>query len=140
MLSVEKNLPQRRMRLEHFVNNTDNYSIANISDSGLGQKVLDHYHKKFHDNLNTNADHSIMFMMLKDTIWFLEETGSLSFQEKKMVAQLFGATEITTLRELNAKLEVRIQPRGLKDKTKPTSIDVMASFRLARKPAGGVKV
>lgn len=140
MLSVEKNLPQRRMRLEHFVNNTDNYSIANISNSGLGQKVLDHYHKKFHDNLNPGADHSIMFMMLKDTIWFLEETGSLSFQEKKMVAQLFGATEISTLRELNAKLEVRIQPRGLKDKSKPTSIDVMASFRLARKPAGGVKV
>ncbi len=140
MLSVEKNLPQRRLRLEHFANNTENYSIANISDSSLGKKVLDHYHSKFHDNLNPAADHSIMFMMLDDTIWFLEETGNLSFQEKKKVVELFGRTEITTLRELTAKLEVRIQPRGLKDKTKPTSIDVMANFRLSRKPAGGLKV
>jgi hypothetical protein len=140
MLSVEKNLPTRRVRLEHFANNTDNYSIASINDSTLGQKVLDHYHKKFHANLNSDADHSIMFMMLDDTIWFLEETGNLTYPEKKMVSDLFGATQITVLRELVAKLEVRIQPRGLKDKSKPTSIDVMANFRLSRKPAGGIKV
>jgi hypothetical protein len=140
MLSVEKNIQMRKTRLEHFANNTENYQIANIDSAVMGKKILDHYHKKFLANLNPKADHSIMFMMLDDTIWFLEETGNLTYQEKKMVAQLFGVTEISALRDPKAKLEVRIQPRGLSGGGKAPSIDVMASFRLSGKPAGGVKV
>ena len=48
---------------------------------------------------------------------------------------------LNQLRGLTAQLECRIQPRGLTSKgAKPTSIDVMASYRLKGRPQGGVKV
>lgn len=140
MLSVEKNLAMRKVRLQHFSNNTEKFSIANIDSSNLGAEILNHYHKKFIKNLNKEADHSILFMMLDDTVWFVEETGNLDLASKKDVAKMFGTETITHLNTLKAKLEVRIQPRGLTGGAKAPSIDVMASFRLSAKPAGGVKI
>lgn len=141
MLSVEKNKETRRKRLLQFVNNTKNYQIANIEDSVLGKKILDHYHKKFHANLQRGANASILFMMIGDQFWFVEEAGTISNDEKLKICQMFNASSIPVLPSLKAKLEVRIQPRHLDKPQKQVSIDVMAVFRLSgKKPTGGIKV
>ena len=56
------------------------------------------------------------------------------------VAEMMGLSRIDDLRGLEAKLEVRIQPRGLNSPSKPASIDAMASYRLAKAPTGGGKI
>lgn len=130
----------------NLVNNLEDYQIANIASKALGQKVLDHYHKKFHANLQSDADYSVLFFMIKDSIWFVEETGTLDQQSKLAIAAYFGAKQISVLGGLTANLEVRIQPRPSLKSLKQTpnkpvkGIDVMANFRLKAKPSGGVKV
>jgi hypothetical protein len=140
MLSVEKDKDIRRKRLINFVNNTKNYQVANIEDAILGQKILDHYHKKFHANLNRGAAASILFMMIGNQFWFIEETGSISREEKLKICEMFGAKSIPVFPRPKAKLEVRIQPRHIDKPSTPVSIDVMASFRLSGKPTGGVSI
>lgn len=137
---------ERKKSYLNMLNNMSNYQIANIASAALGQKVLDHYHKKFHANLQRDADYSVLFFMIGDTIWFVEETGTLDQQSKQTIAAFFNAKQITVLNGLSANLEVRIQPRPslkslIDEPTKPVKgIDVMASYRLKSKPAGGVKV
>jgi hypothetical protein len=140
MLSAEKNKDIRRKRLINFVNNTENYQVANIEDAILGQKILDHYHKKFHANLNRGAAASILFMMIGNQFWFIEETGSISREEKLKICEMFGVKSIPVFPRPKAKLEVRIQPRHIDKPSTPVSIDVMASFRLSGKPSGGVNI
>jgi hypothetical protein len=140
MLSAEKNKDIRRKRLINFVNNTKNYQVANIEDAILGQKILDHYHKKFHANLNRGAAASILFMMIGNQFWFIEETGSISREEKLKICEMFGVKSVPVFPKPKAKLEVRIQPRHIDKPTTPVSIDVMASFRLSGKPSGGVHI
>ena len=53
---------------------------------------------------------------------------------------MMGLSKLDDLKNLEAKLEVRIQPRGLNSPNKHASIDVMASYRLAKAPAGGGKI
>ncbi len=136
----------RKKNYLNLLNNLTNYQIANIVSKSLGQKVLDHYHKKFHANLQSDADYSVLFFMIGDTIWFVEETGTLDQQSKQTIAAYFGAKQITVLAGLTANLEVRIQPRPslkslIETPNKPVKgIDVMASYRLKVKPSGGVKV
>lgn len=141
MLSVEKNKDVRRTRLVQFINNTRDYQIANLEDNILGQKILDHYHKKFHANLQKGADFSMLLMMIGNQFWFLEETGSkLTTEEKKQICKIFGVNQIPVFPKPKAKLEVRIQPRHVDKPSTPVSIDVMANFRLSGKPTGGVIV
>jgi len=139
-LTAIKNKDERRIATQNFASNTDNYQIAAISDTAMGSKIIDHYKTKFKKNLKGGSDASILFMMLKDKIWMVDTTGSLSSSELAEIAQRFGINKLDKLKNLTAKLEVRIQPRGLNSPTKMTSIDVMASFRLANAPAGGGKV
>lgn len=137
---------ERKTRFLNFLNNITNYQIANISSITLGQKVLDHYHKKFIANLQSDADYSVLFFMIGDTIWFVEDYGTANSDIKKTIASFFNTTAITVLGNLTANLEVRIQPRPslkslLETPTKPVKgIDVMASYRLKSKPIGGIKV
>lgn len=137
---------ERKKGYINWLNNLSDYQIANIGSAVLGQKVLDHYHKKFHANLQRDADYSILFFMIGDTIWFVEETGFASSDIKQSIAAFFNTKSITVLNGLIANLEVRIQPRPslkslLQEPTKPVKgIDVMASYRLKQKPVGGVKV
>jgi hypothetical protein len=77
---------------------------------------------------------------LKDTVWMVDKTGSISAEELVEVAERMGLESLTPLQNLTANLEVRIQPRGLNSPLKPVSIDVMASFRLGKAPAGGGKI
>ena len=137
---------ERKKQYLNMVSNMSNFTIANIQNSSLGQKVLDHYHKKFVANLQLDADYSVLFFMIGDTIWYVEDNGTATDKIKKTIASYFNTTSITTLSNLTANLEVRIQPRPslkslLETPNKPVKgIDVMANFRLKTKPAGGVKV
>ena len=140
MLTIESNKDLRRSKLVNFTHNTANYQLAKIENATLGQKILDHYHHKFVKSKRSDADHSILMMMIGEEIWFIEESGNLSPAEKKMVAEKFGVKNIAVMNQLKANLEVRIQPRGLSAPGKPVSIDVMASFRLAGKPSAGTKI
>ena len=79
-------------------------------------------------------------MFLKDKVWLVDTSGSVSAAHKAEVATMMGLAKLDDLRNLEAKLEVRIQPRGLNSPSKPASIDAMASYRLAKAPAGGGKV
>lgn len=139
-LTVVKDKETRRALTREFMNGTDNYQIANISDSTMGDKIVTHYKNKFKKNLKPGSDVSVLFMMLKDTVWMVDQIGTLTAAEKTELARAMGLSTLDPLRNLTAKLEVRIQPRGMSGTTKMPSIDVMASFRLASAPAGGGKV
>lgn len=140
MLTIETDKKLRRAKLLNFVHNTANYQLAKIENAQLGQKVLDHYHAKFKKSERSDADYSIMLMMIGKEIWFVEESGSIGVSSKQKVAEKFGVQTIPVLNALKANLEVRIQPRGLSSPDKPVSIDVMANFRLAGRPSAGATV
>jgi hypothetical protein len=140
---------ERKDRLYNFSTNTDNTQIANISSSILGDQIKKHYHKKFHANLQRDADYSILFFMIGTTIWFVEDTGTLPEPDKLSIAKYFGKNSISVLPALTANLEVRISPRPGAAKTDPKKfwasntnphLDVLASFRLQSKPSGGVTI
>ena len=130
---------ERRAATQNFAKNTANYSIASISDDTLGDQIIKHYKNKFKKNLKAGSQGAILLMMLKDTVWLVDTDENVSAADMLDLAKRFGIEKFDHLTGLTAKLEVRIQPRGLTS-GKPTSIDVMASFRLARAPTGGGKV
>lgn len=139
-LSIIKDKDERRIMTQNFAKNTSSYQIAAITDTNLGNKIIDHYKTKFKKNLKGGSDASILFMMLKDRIWMVDTYGTVTSNDMKEIASRMGLEVIDDLNNLTAKLEVRIQPRGLNTPGKPTSIDVMASFRLASAPSGGGKI
>lgn len=148
-LGVITDKTERKKQLFNFSTNISSTMIANLADKSLGEKVKEHYHKKFHANLNDDAHHSILFFMVDRTIWFVEETGNLDEASKKMIPQYFGAQNIHVLPPLVANLEVRISPRPGKAASDPKAfwssstnphIDVMANFRLKQKLSGGVTI
>lgn len=139
-LTTIKDQKARRSKLINFINNSKNYQIANIDNVILGQGIIKHYIKKFRSGIRNNADYSMLLMMIGNEIWFVDEQGQLSSNENQQILEKLGAKNLPILSNLKAKLEVRIQPRGLNSPNKPVSIDVMASFRLSNKPASGFKV
>ena len=82
-------------------------------------------------------------MMIDKEIWIVDSK-NVNKDEIEKISTIFGAKkEFNKLNNLTAKLEVRIQPRGLNapaSNPKPTSIDVMASYRLQGKPSRGTKI
>lgn len=139
-LTVISNKDERRIATQNFAKNTTNYSIAAISDAKLGDQIVKHYKTKFKKNLKGGSQGAILLMMLKDTVWLVDTDGSVTDADMADLAKRFKINKFDDLKNLTAKLEVRIQPRGLNSPGKPTSIDVMASFRLAGAPQGGGKV
>lgn len=139
-MTIESDKLKRRNKLINFANNTENYQIAKIDNTILGQGIIKHYKKKFKGGLRRDANYSMLLMMIGNEIWFVDENGSLTGNEQKQVLARLGAVNLPTLSNLKAQLEVRIQPRGLSAPNKPVSIDVMASFRLSGKPTSGYKV
>ena len=140
MLTTIKDQQLRRAKLVNFTHNTANYQLAKIENSAMGQGILDHYHKKFTKGLRSDADYSILMMMIGDELWYLEDSGTIDPSSKTKIAEKFGVKNFAVMNSLKANLEVRIQPRGLSAPNKPVSIDVMASFRLAGKPSAGTRV
>jgi len=140
-LTIVKDKSQRWALTKNFADNTRDYQIANIADTSLGNKILQHYKSKFAKSKNSSrARGHILMMMIKDEIWTVDKTGDVSPSDLQTIAGLLGVAKINPLAGLTAQLEVRIQPRGLSSPGKPTSIDVMASYRLKGKPVNGTKV
>lgn len=143
MLSIVPDKFARRPLTESFANNTKNYSIANISSSTLGNKILSHYKSKFTKNIRSGVRKNVLAMMIGKEMWIVDSKG-VTKDELKKIATIFGSSkEFSKLNNLTAKLEVRIQPRGLNapaSNPKPTTIDVMASYRLQGKPNQGTVV
>lgn len=139
-MTIEKDKLKRRNKLTNFANNTQNYQVAKIDNTVLGQGIIKHYKKKFKGGIRRDANYSMLLMMIDNEIWFVDEHGSLTVNEQKQVLARLGAANLPILSNLKAQLEVRIQPRGLSDPSKPVSIDVMANFRLSGKPSSGYKV
>jgi hypothetical protein len=139
MLTVESDQKVRRVNLKKFVANTDNYSLAKISNDDLGNKIIDHYKTKFKKVKKSDAVSSLLMMMLGNEIYFISRIGTVK-DDLKIINDLLSSSPIPTMRNLSAALEVRIQPRGLSNEGKPVSIDVMASFRLTGKTAAGAQV
>lgn len=140
MMTVEKDQKVRRKKLEDFAANTVNYQLAKIQNLTLGKKIIDHYEAKFKKSEKSDADYSMLMMMIDNEIWFIKDSGTASKDLKTKILAKFGASQIPVLSNLNAALEVRIQPRGLTSPGKPVSVDVMASYRLSGKPSTGYKV
>ena len=140
MMTIEKDQKIRRKKLENFAANTSNYQLAKIQNLTLGKKIIDHYESKFKKSENSDADYSMLMMMIDNEIWFIKDSGTASKDLKSKIVEKFGTKQIPVLSNLSAALEVRIQPRGLSAPGKPVSVDVMASFRLSGKPSNGYKV
>lgn len=139
-MTVVKDKDTRKALASEFAKNTDNYQIAQIIDKTMGDKIINHYKTKFKKNLVGGSQASLLFMFLKDKVWLVDQSGRLTKDELNQIAKIMGLDGLDPLKNLTAKLEVRIQPRGLNSPSKPASIDAMASFRLAAAPKGGGKV
>lgn len=139
-MTIEKDKDRRRAKLMSFAAATDNYQIAKINDTSMGDKIISHYKKKFKKSQKSDADASVLLMMIGNDIWLVDKTSKYTSEVDKMVASYFGEASIPKIGKLQAALEVRIQPRGLSSPGKPVSIDVMASFRLSGGLSGGMKV
>jgi hypothetical protein len=136
MLSIEPDKKIRKIKMEKFVKGTSNYQLANIDNVTMGDHIITHYKNKFNKEVKKDADYSILLMMLGDSISLVATKGTANAEIKKRINQALGVPNIPKLVGLKAKLEVRIQPRGMTGGSKPPSIDVMASFRLSGKPPG----
>lgn len=139
VLTVISDKTLRRSKLLDFVNNTKNYQLANIDDTSMGDMIISHYQKKFKKSRIGNNP-SILMMMIGNELWNIEKTSNVTNDMMNKVFQKLSVSKLNNLDNLKAKLEVRIQPRGLSSPGKPNSIDVMASFRLSGKPSGGTVV
>jgi len=140
-LGIIKDKMTRKFLIRQFMDNMENYTIATVKGDALGNKIVEHYKKKFVANLERGSDASILLMMLDDTVWIVDTNKSITSAEQNEVAAQMGLTSFTQLKGLSANLECRIQPRSTEDsKPKPASIDVMANFRLSGRPAGGGKI
>ena len=141
MLAIISDKIKRKVQIQKFIEHTDNYQIANIQDARLGAKIIDHYHEKFLKNQQPNSNGSIMLMMMGDTVWHMESKGLTSKQETQIFKMLGSNGNIPTIPTLQAKLECRISPRNTDiRKSKSAHIDVLAVFRLAKRPSGGYKI
>lgn len=139
-MTAIKDQTLRRAALITFAKETQNYQIANITDTALGNGLISHYKNKFKKSKNdVSAKGHVLLMMIKDELWYVDKIG-VDDATMSQIAGLLGVKSINKLSGLTANLEVRIQPRGLNSPGKPVSIDVMASFRLKGKPTSGVKV
>ena len=139
-MTVIKDKATRRAMATLFVEATDNYQIAKLAEQSMGRQIITHYKTKFKKNLESGSNASMLFMMLKDKVWYVDKSGMLSKLEEDEVAARMGLKKLDKLSNLYAALEVRIQPRGMNSPNKMVSIDAMASFRLASAPSGGGKV
>lgn len=136
MLGIEKDKEIRKIKMQRFVKGTKNYQLANIDNVTMGQQIIKHYKHKFNKSVKKDANYSMLLMMMGDEISLVTTKGAVDNQIKQTVASMLGVKNIPKLTGLKAKLEVRIQPRGMTGGSKPVSIDVMASFRLSGKPPG----
>jgi hypothetical protein len=132
MLSYIKNKEERKQKLKDFANKTDNYMLSKIENDELGDKILSHYIKKFEKAKRPTADHSILIMMIGNQLFLIK--GEAPIELKRALGG-----EIPNLVGLKAKLEVRIQPRGL-NSSSPARIDTMASFRLSGVSLKGLQI
>lgn len=139
-MTIERDKDLRRAKLMSFAAATDNYQIAKINDTTMGDKIISHYKKKFKKSQKADADASVLLMMIGDKIWLVDKTRGYTSEIDKVVATMLGGDKIPPMGKLQAALEVRIQPRGLSSPGKPVSIDVMASFRLSGGLTGGISV
>ena len=136
MLSVESDKGVRKAKMQRFVKGTKNYQLANIDNTTMGNHIIGHYKTKFKKEVKKDADISILLMMLGDSISLVTTKGRADAATMKQLYNMLGVANIPKLSGLKAKLEVRIQPRGMTGGSKPVSIDVMASFRLSGKAPG----
>ena len=139
-MNIVNDKSTRKALAQEFANNTRDYQIAKISSSVMGKKIVDHYKTKFKKNLKPGSQASLLFMFLKDKVWLVDTTGKISNEHKAEIAGMMGLAKLDPLKNLEAKLEVRIQPRGLNSPAKPARIDTMANYRLAKSPTGGGKI
>jgi hypothetical protein len=144
MLTVEKDQKVRRNSLMKYVDNkkTD-YQLAKISDSALGDTILEHYRTKFNMNLNRKVNGgNILFMVIGDQIFYVMKTSTVNQSTVDEFAKYFNPNidKFVTLNNLSASLEVRIQPRGLNTPGKAVSVDVMSSLRLDGLKKTGTKI
>jgi hypothetical protein len=140
MLTIISDKKLRRTKLLNFVHNyVDNYQIAKISNTTLGNGIISHYKKKFAKSKNRDADGSILLMMIGNSLYIVDKDTGIKDSTLKQLKEYFGGT-IPSLTGLQAALEIRIQPRGLSSSDNPVSIDVMASFRLSGGLANGLNI
>lgn len=139
VLTIISDKTLRRSKLLDFVEFTKNYQLANIDNTSMGDLIISHYQKKFKKS-RIGSNPSILMMMIGNELWMIEKTSNVTNDMVDKVFQKLSIGKLNNLKDLKAKLEVRIQPRGLNSPNKPNSIDVMASFRLSGKPSGGTIV
>lgn len=140
MLTIESDTKVRKAKLKIFATNTENYQLANIANEKNGDLIIEHYKKKFKKEIRSGANYSVLYMMIGDELFFVADYGSGDAKIDKTLNELLLVNDIPKLDGLKAKLEVRIQPRGLSSPNKPGSIDPMASFRLSGKTKTGAKI
>jgi hypothetical protein len=133
MFNIEGDQLKRRKKAEKFANNVDNYTISKIQSNEFGRLVIHHYKTKFSKARRHDADHSLFLFMIGNSVYEGDRTGGLS---NDIVGKIFKR-QIPKLTGFDARLEARIQPRGL-NSTGRVSMDVMANFRMMGKLSPGL--
>ena len=140
---IEKDL--RRINLMNFFNHISNFGITNINSNHLGNILIEYYARKFRSLVTTSTakDYNVLFIMIDDSIWLISDDKP---KLRSKILPLIFSGQINQLTNLDVQLEIRIQTKPGKEKIiKDPSVyikglDPMASYRLKRKPIGGLKI
>lgn len=130
--TIVKDKKERQEKITNFKNKAGVLTLQKGGfDPSIGPSIIQRYKRKFAAAIRPRAQYSVLFFIIGNHMWFVDEHGHLDFDNKKMIARMFGAEEIPALREddLRAQLEVRISPRPVDGK-----LDVNASSRLISTP------
>jgi hypothetical protein len=127
---VERDTKARRQKMEEFKKKAGILTIAKgIENSAFGAGIIQRYRRKWREVLRPSAAYSMLFFVIGDSIWFVDELGSLDYIQKQGIARLFGAEQIPELKGLRARVEARISPKITEGK-----MDVIAITRLTGDP------
>jgi hypothetical protein len=108
------------------------YTLTTVADARLGGTIVEMYQGKFRRE-NKNRKSMCLFMVDKDI--FLIDQHKITKSDGLLVSTMLGIKETIPEADFHAKLEVRIQPRGITT-GKRLRVDTLASLRLTGRVRG----
>jgi hypothetical protein len=124
--NVETDVKVRAKKIAKFKQKVNPLTIAPpIVLTDDEDVVLSRYKRKFKKSIRPTTQYSVLFMLIGNEIWFVDEHGYLPEEHKKMIARLFGNENIPVLKSLATQIEARISLGTVRPR-----IDVVAESRL----------
>lgn len=131
--TIVKDMKVRKTKLDAFQKLKNRQLATKIVDPSIGESIVERYKRKFRSVKRAKAKYSVLLMVVHNKMWFIDESGTLDEEQKRMLARLFGAESLPLLPSLEAQIECRVSTSGPK-------IDTIAEARLTKIPSGGLEI